>query len=61
MLLHCPGGIICPGLPVLWEIHISLCKKHGVSGQILLLQEHLPRQSSRNSRIAYKIWYKVWP
>lgn len=42
MLIHCPGRITCPGLPVLWEIKISLYKKYSASGQILLLHEHLP-------------------
>lgn len=40
MSTHCPGGIITPGLPVLWEITISSYKKYGASGQILLICEH---------------------
>lgn len=41
MSTRCPGGIINPELPVLWEITISSYKKYGVSGQILLMHEHL--------------------
>lgn len=59
MSIHCPGGIIRPWLPVLWEIKISSYKKYGVSGQILLLHEHLTLNPQEVPRIAYKIRQQV--